>query len=57
LWGLLFLKVYETDSVLAGIVGGIDEKTFRKWKWIIVKAISNLKGRVVSVFKRYDSSC
>jgi hypothetical protein len=57
LWGLMFLKVYETDSVLAGIVGGIDEKTFRKWKWIIVKALSTLKSRVVSYLERFDSSC
>jgi hypothetical protein len=57
LWGLMFLKVYETDSVLAGIVGGIDEKTFRKWKWILVKAISDLKSTVVSVSIKFDCSC
>ena len=48
LWGLIFLKVYATESVLSRIVGGADEKTFRKWTWLIVKKIASLKSRVVS---------
>jgi len=30
LWALLFLKLYDTEEVLAGMVGGVDEKTYRK---------------------------
>ena len=49
LWGLLFLKVYATESVLCGIVGGVDEKTFRKWAWLMVEKMAGLKTRIVSV--------
>ena len=27
-WALLFMKTYTTDSVLCGIAGGVDPKTF-----------------------------
>lgn len=42
LWGCLFLKVYGTETVHSSIVG-TDPKTFRKWSWLIVKALANLK--------------
>lgn len=48
LWSLLFLKVYATENVLAGIVG-VDEKTFRKWSWLFVQRIAKLKLRFVSI--------
>ena len=48
LWGLLFLTVYSKETVLCKIVGRVDEKTFRKWNWLVVQAISNLKPSVVS---------
>ena len=41
LWGLMFLKIYSTENVRACTVCA-DEKTFRKWPWLIVKAISKL---------------
>jgi len=49
LWGLLFLKVYATESILCGIVGGVDEKTFREWAWLMVEKMAALKTRIVSV--------
>lgn len=41
LWALLFLKVYGTEHVHAGIVN-VDEQTFRKWSCAFVKLISKL---------------
>ena len=48
LWALLFMKVYAEESIHAGLVGGVDEKTFRKWVWIFVQEISYLEDEVVS---------
>lgn len=49
LWGLLFLKLYANEAALCGMVGGVDEKTFRKWSWTIIEAISGFKLTVVSL--------
>ncbi len=48
LWALLFLKLYDSEEVLSGMVGGVDEKTFRKYIWIILKSFKTLKKKVVS---------
>ena len=47
LWALLFMKVYASETVLAGIVE-VDEKTFRRHVWTVISSISDLKGTVVS---------
>lgn len=47
LWALLFLKVYATESVHCSLVGGADEKTFRKWTWIFVHAIADWESGLV----------
>jgi len=47
LWALLYLKLYDTDEVLADLVG-VDVKTFCKWSWDMVQAIAKLKPQVVS---------
>ena len=47
LWALLFMKTYSKESVHSSLVGGVDEKTFRKWAWIFVEAISYLECDVV----------
>lgn len=47
LWALMFMKIYATNSVLCALVGGVDEKTYRKWTWIFVNAISYLEGSVI----------
>jgi hypothetical protein len=53
LWALMFLKLYCAESVLCTLAGGetgqaVDEKTFRKWCWLFVEAISDLQYSVVS---------
>jgi len=55
LWGLLFLTVYANERVLSALVGGVDEKTFRKWQWAVVSSISLLKPEVVSLLKAIQS--
>jgi len=47
MWTLLFLKLYNSDTVLSGMAG-CDEKTFRKWKWTFVNAIASMRKKVVS---------
>jgi hypothetical protein len=49
LWALFFLKVYGTENVQASIVA-VDEKTYRKWIWIVIEWMSNLD--VVSYFRK-----
>ena len=48
LWALLFCRVYNTEHVNASMAG-CDEKTFRKWSWVFVEAISDLQHEVVSL--------
>ena len=42
------MKVYATEVVLCGIVRGVDRKTFRKWSWVFIEALSYLESDVVS---------
>ena len=49
LWCLLLLKLYAPEATLCSLVGGVDEKTFRKWSFIFMDAISCLDNEVVSV--------
>eukprot|EP00557_Chaetoceros_sp_GSL56_P006075 CAMPEP_0176492108 /NCGR_PEP_ID=MMETSP0200_2-20121128/8797_1 /TAXON_ID=947934 /ORGANISM="Chaetoceros sp., Strain GSL56" /LENGTH=259 /DNA_ID=CAMNT_0017889597 /DNA_START=26 /DNA_END=802 /DNA_ORIENTATION=+ len=53
LWGLMFLKVYATESVLAGKIG-VDEDTFRDHMWVVIKAIASCKLRVIKFEKRLE---
>ena len=48
LWALLLLKTYATEDVLCTIIQ-VDAKTFRKWSWIIISSISNIKEVSYSV--------
>lgn len=41
LWALCFLKKYDTESGNRGIMH-VDEKTYRKWVWILVELLSEL---------------
>lgn len=50
LWALLFLKVYGTEEVNAGMIGH-DESTIRKWVWLLVKAMHDLSKILVSIFE------
>ena len=49
LWVLIFLKTYSTESSLAVAIGA-DEKTLRKWIFIIIYAISDLEDDWVGAF-------
>ena len=54
LWALLFLKLYSTESIHAGLVG-CDEKTFSKWVWKVVAALADLDVELVSLKGRNKS--
>lgn len=41
LWALLFLKTYNTEHVMSTILK-TDEKTLRKYVWMVVDALANL---------------
>ena len=41
LWGLAFLKLYNVERAQAP-PSGADEKTFRKWVWIVLDALAEL---------------
>ena len=47
LWALMFMKLYCSESVHCALAGGVDEKTFQKWAWLFVDAISWLEPYVV----------
>ena len=42
LWCLFFLKSYCTEDIASAIFQ-VDRKTFRKWVWLYVKFVSQLK--------------
>ena len=46
---MMFLKVYGTESVLAGKIG-VDEDTYRDHMWPVVRAIASLKLQVVRYY-------
>lgn len=48
LWMLIFLKLYDQEEINSVKVGGVDEKTFRKWTWLFIEATSYLEYPVVS---------
>jgi hypothetical protein len=48
LWALMFLKSYDTEMNIASRLR-VDEKTYRKWLWIILPWIATLKRDVVSL--------
>ncbi|KAG9400879.1 hypothetical protein AC1031_009602 [Aphanomyces cochlioides] len=41
LWALMILKIYSSENVHATIAGA-DEKTFRKWCWLILDSLEEL---------------
>jgi hypothetical protein len=54
LWAMLFLKSYGSEACLAGLFG-VAEKTYRKWIWLMLSAISSIYSKVVSQLLK-DSS-
>ncbi|ETV67416.1 hypothetical protein H257_16391 [Aphanomyces astaci] len=53
LWALMFLKVYGTEHVHATIAA-VDEKTYRKWSWMYIKAFEDLTEVVFN--NRFDEA-
>ena len=51
LWGLMLMRVYATEEILSAIAG-VTEKTYRKWAWKFIIAVSNLSYSLVSRYKR-----
>ena len=51
LWALLWLKTYDTESILCGKVG-CDETTYRKWIWRFVEAIAIVLPSVIKLSRR-----
>ena len=49
MWTLMFLKLYTKESPLCNLAGGVDRKTFSKWVWLFIFAISGLESTVVSI--------
>lgn len=47
LWACLWMKVHATESVLSSIAD-TTRKTFRKWAWIVIKAIADEASDIVS---------
>ncbi len=56
LWALMFLKVYSSESVLAGKCNAVDEKTYREKVRPIVEAIAKIKPKIVSKTLMYMQS-
>ena len=46
LWGLMLIKIYATEEVLAGIAG-VTEKTYRKWAWTFIENVAGLSHSLV----------
>ena len=47
LWGLMFMKLYNSSSVLASFAG-VSEKTFQEWQWQAVGWLADLEYYCVS---------
>ena len=47
LWGLLFLKTYQTEEIHSSICG-VTRTTFRYWSWVSIEVMYEIK--VVSFF-------
>jgi hypothetical protein len=47
LWALLLFKLHLLENVNAAMTGA-DEKTFRKWRWLVVGLISDIEEELVS---------
>lgn len=54
LWALVFLKVYSTTQVHCCIVRWPDPKTYRKWSWLFVYKIAQLKYDIIRLDNRFD---
>jgi len=51
-WSFYLMKLYNQEEVNSINVGGVDEKTFRKWSWLFIEATSYLEYPVVRCLDR-----
>ena len=56
LWALLFLKLYSTEEVHCCLTGWPSVRTFRKWSWYFIAKISELKGDVIRLERRFEGN-
>lgn len=49
-WMFYFMKLYNQEETNSINVGGVDEKSFRKWTWLFIEATSFLEYPVVSEY-------
>ena len=52
LWSLILMKIYGKERNLCTLAGGVDTKTFRKWAWLYIDAITDLELVVVSNYSK-----
>ncbi|CAB9501994.1 unknown protein [Seminavis robusta] len=52
LWACMHLKIYSTETVLAGMAGVV-ENTFRKFIWIVIPLLCGLVPRVMKLSGRF----
>ncbi len=52
LWGLLFLKTYATEPILATMTS-VSRKSFRLWAWQVLSIIAAKKRDVVSTMSMF----
>ena len=55
LWGMRFLKSYKSDDI-ASSEAGCSPKTWRKWAWRVITALSELHINVVSKVLSFTNS-
>lgn len=55
LWSLLFLKTYASETLIASYIGK-DEKTFRKYNWLVLLHMAHSASRVVRFFFKLEYS-
>jgi hypothetical protein len=45
MWALLLLRTYNREEILAAMAG-VDEKTYRKWTWILIERLAKIENLV-----------
>ena len=51
--GINVFKKYTTETNICSLSGGVYEKTFQKWVWLFITAISDIEVDILSIKVRY----
>lgn len=54
MWTLLFMNLYPTDGMIKTLTGA-DPKTFRKWVWKFMDAMSDMTPEVFQLARRFEN--